>query len=270
VAGAAVAALLVKLALAAGASANPPSEIVIPAGYVATLSNAAFGFDSVCGSDRLNYGYELNSGPNVQVGPTGVGCEPAAGATIGPFSANTQLRIYIDDFTCAPPPQVFYSDGLHALVTPVNALTWGVSLMDSDLCTSGPTVPRVPGGPGQGNFNVTVTLTPLLTHLKAWPQVIMFGPGVGIGEHLVRATLTDNSGHGVGGQTIVFTTHSLVRGQLPVFLCTAVTNSQGVATCPVSEASEFYVLDTGYTASFAATGGYLASTGSTQAVVPYG
>jgi hypothetical protein len=167
-AGAAVAALLLTLVLATSASANPPSEIVIPAGYVATISNAAFGDSNIdpgnCPADRLEYGYELNSSPNVQL-DSGVGCAPAAGATIGPFPAPTQLRIYLDDFSCsttsaAPPPNVFYSDGVHALVTPVNPLTWGVSLMDSYLCTSGPNDPRAPAGPGTGNFNLTITLTP--------------------------------------------------------------------------------------------------------------
>ena len=159
-AAAAAAALLLTLVLATSASANPPSEIVIPAGYVATISNAAFGDSNIdpgnCPADRLEYGYELNAGPNVQL-DSGVGCEPAAGATIGPFAAPTQLRIYLDDFGCG---DVFYSDGPHALVTPVGALTWGVSLMDSDLCTSGPNDTRVPIKPGTGNFNLTITLTP--------------------------------------------------------------------------------------------------------------
>jgi len=162
-AGAAVAALLLTLVLATGASANLAGEIVVPAGYVATISNAAFGYQGVdpgtCPADQLEYGYELNAGPNVQLA-SGAGCKSAAGATIGPFAAPTQLRIYIDDFTCGGGADVYYSDGLHALVTPVNALTWGVSLMDADLCTSGPTDPRVPFKPGEGNFNVTITLAP--------------------------------------------------------------------------------------------------------------
>lgn len=161
-AGAAVAALLLTLVLATSASANPPSEIVIPAGYVATISNAAFGDSNIdpgnCPADLLDYGYELNSSPNVQLDSRS-GCAPAAGATIGPFPAPTQLRIYLDDYGCGS-GNVFYSDGPHALVTPVNPLTWGVSLMDANLCTSGPSDPRVPVKPGTGNFNLTITLTP--------------------------------------------------------------------------------------------------------------
>jgi hypothetical protein len=164
VAGAAFVALLSALVLATGASAIPTSEIVIPAGDIATLSNATFGDQTVnpgnCPANRLEYGYELNSGPNVQL-DSGVGCEPAAGATIGPFATPTQLRVYLNDFTCPNGGNLFYSDGLHALVTPLSPLSWGVSIMDSDLaCVSGPTDPRAPGAPGGGNFNVTVTLTP--------------------------------------------------------------------------------------------------------------
>ena len=162
VAGAAVAALLLTLGLAAGASAIPtPSEIVIPAGYVATISGATFGDDTIdpgnCPSNRTNYGYELDSGPNVQL-DSGVGCEPAAGATIGPFSAPTQLRVYLDDFSCG---YVFYSDGSHSLVTPLTPLSWGVSLMDSGVgCVTGPSIARLPVKPGTGNFNLTISLTP--------------------------------------------------------------------------------------------------------------
>ena len=163
VAGAVIAALLLALVMATGASASLSTEIVIPVGDIATLSNATFGDDTInpgnCPANRLEYGYQLNSGPNVQL-DSGVGCEPAAGVTVGPFSTPTQLRVYLEDFTC-PSDNVFYSDGVHALVTPLTPLSWGVSIMDSDLhCVSGPTDPRVPGAPGTGNFNVTVTLTP--------------------------------------------------------------------------------------------------------------
>jgi len=163
VAGAACAALLVTLVLAAAASATPTSAIVIPAGYVATLSSATFGDEIVnpgnCPADPLAYGYQLNSGANVQLA-TGVGCEPASGATIGPFATPTQLRVYLNDVGCGTTPYLFYSDGAHALVSAVNSSTWSVSIMDSDLCGSGPSDARVPVAPGTGNFNVTVTLTP--------------------------------------------------------------------------------------------------------------
>jgi hypothetical protein len=164
-AGAAVcAALLATLVLAAGASAVPTtSEIVIPAGYVATLSSATFGDDIInpgnCPADPLAYGYQLNAGPNVQLA-TGVGCEPAAGATIGPFSTPTQLRVYLNDVGCGITPYLFYSDGGHALVSAVNSSTWSVSIMDSDLCTSGTSDLRVGVAPGTGKPNIAVPLPP--------------------------------------------------------------------------------------------------------------
>jgi hypothetical protein len=46
-------------------------------------------------------------------------------------------------------------------VSATNPWTWSVSIMDSDLCTSAPGDSRVPVGPGTGNFNVTVTVTPV-------------------------------------------------------------------------------------------------------------
>ena len=161
VAGAVVAALLLMLVLAAGASAIPSSEIVIPAGDVATLSSATFGDNIIepfnCPANLLAYGYELNSSANVPLA-TGTGCESASGATIGPFTTATQLRVYLDDYGCG---NTFYSDESHALVTATGPLTWSVSIMDSNLeCASGPSASRVPGAAGTGNFNVTVTLTP--------------------------------------------------------------------------------------------------------------
>jgi hypothetical protein len=160
VAGAAFAALLMTLVLAAGAGASPPSGIVIPAGDVATLSNATFGDQIVnpgnCPADILAYGYELGAGANVQLA-SGAGCQPLIGATIGPFAAPTQLRIFLADTGCG---DTFYSDGNHALVSASNPWTWTVSIMDSNLCTSGPGDSRVPVAPGTGNLNLTVTLTP--------------------------------------------------------------------------------------------------------------
>jgi len=162
VVGAALAALILTLVSATAASAAPPSEIVIPAGDVATLSNATFGGIGNCPADRLEYGYELGWGANVQLA-SGVGCEPASGGTIGPFARPTQLRIYLDDFACG---DTFYSDGDHALVSASSPWSWSVAMMDANICTSAPGDPRVPAQPGAGNFNVTVTLTP------ATPQAV--------------------------------------------------------------------------------------------------
>lgn len=129
--------------------------LVIPAGKVATLSGAQFGAGGGlnCPSDLLAYGYQLNLGANVQVA-SGNGCTAAAGATIGPFATATLLRIWLTDLH--PPVYTFYSDGNHALVSGSNP--WTVSIMDSLFGTVGPGTPRPPAGPGQGNFNVVVTI----------------------------------------------------------------------------------------------------------------
>ena len=71
--------------------------IIIPAEKVATLSNAHW-TQTPC--DALTYGYQLNLGANVPLGskPGGPCVNGAlAGATIGPFSTATLLRIFLTD-----------------------------------------------------------------------------------------------------------------------------------------------------------------------------
>src|SRR5579872_1269117 len=161
VAGATFAALLVTLAMAAQANASTAVEFVIPVRVVATSSNAAFGDNTInpgnCPADQLAYGYQLSSGASVQLA-AGAGCQSVSGTTVGPFTTLVQLRVFLNDVGCG---DTFYSDGSHALVSASNPWTWTVSIMDSDLCTSGPGVSRVPVAPGTGNFNATVTLTPV-------------------------------------------------------------------------------------------------------------
>lgn len=132
--------------------------IVIPAGKTAALSGATFGdFVTNCPYDPMVYGYQLNLGANVNVAnhPAGSGCTHVAGATIGPFPTATLLRIWVDD--SYGPDYIFYSDGNHALVSGSNP--WTVSIMDSFFGQSGPSVARPPTGPGNGNLNVTVTVS---------------------------------------------------------------------------------------------------------------
>lgn len=132
--------------------------IIIPAGETATLTKATFGdFVTNCPADALTYGYQLNLGANVQLGshPINSGCAAAPGATIGPFPTATLLRVWLDDLTS--PAYIFYSDGSHALVSGSNPFV--VAIMDSFFGTSGPSSPRVPPGPGEGNLNVTVTIS---------------------------------------------------------------------------------------------------------------
>ena len=135
--------------------------IVIPAGKVATLSNAHW---NLTPCDALTYGYQLNLGANVPVASKpGGSCVngPAAGATIGPFPTATLLRIFLTDTGDPTIPvacnYTFYSDGSHALVTGTNPRI--VDIRDSFSCTKGPNNPFPPAGVGLGNIDVTVTVT---------------------------------------------------------------------------------------------------------------
>src|SRR5712691_8212728 len=134
--------------------------IVIPAGKVATLSNANW---NLLPCDALTYGYQLNLGANVPLASKpGGSCVngPAAGATIGPFPTASLLRIFLTDTGDPAIPVAcnftFYSDGSHALVTGTNPAI--VDIRDSFFCTLGPTDPFAPTGVGLGNIDVTVTV----------------------------------------------------------------------------------------------------------------
>ncbi|MGD1049580.1 MAG: hypothetical protein ABR947_00735 [Solirubrobacteraceae bacterium] len=102
-----------------------------------------------------------------------------------------------------------------------------------------------------------VTIKLATTSLSAAPQVVLPGfRGVGLG--VVSATLS-SAGKPLSGQTITFS----VAGQR---LCSAQTNGDGVARCTISPSAEVVVLFYNqYTAKFASTGGYAASTASTPA-----
>jgi hypothetical protein len=134
--------------------------IIIPAGKVATLSNAHW---NLTPCDALTYGYQLNLGANVPLaskpgGPCVNGA--VAGATIGPFPTASLLRIFLTDTGDPLVPvacnYTFYSDGSHALVTGTNP--WIVDIRDSFFCTKGPNDPFAPAGVGLGNIDVTVTV----------------------------------------------------------------------------------------------------------------
>jgi hypothetical protein len=124
--------------------------IVIPAGKVATLSNAHW---NLTPCDALTYGYQLNLGANVALaskpgGPCVNGAVP--GATLGPFPRATLLRIFLTD-TGDPAASAscnftFYSDGSHALVTGTNP--WIVDIRDSFFCQKPPDVAFPPAAVG--------------------------------------------------------------------------------------------------------------------------
>jgi len=134
--------------------------IVVPAGRVATLSNAHW---NLTPCDALTYGYQLNMGANVPLAskPGGACFDAAvAGAVIGPFPTASLLRIFLTDTGDPAVPvacnDTFYSDGSHALVTGTNP--WIVGIRDSFFCTLGPADPFPPAGVGLGNIDVTVTV----------------------------------------------------------------------------------------------------------------
>jgi hypothetical protein len=133
---------------------------VIPAGAVASISGAQWNLNPC---DALSYGYQLDGNAPVTLASKAGGvCANGslAGATIGPFSSDTHLRIFLTD---AGSPATscnytFFSNGSHALVSGSNP--WRVDIRDSSSCTIGPgAAPLVPSAPGQGNLDLVVTVT---------------------------------------------------------------------------------------------------------------
>jgi hypothetical protein len=104
---------------------------------------------------------------------------------------------------------------------------------------------------------VTITAA---TSLTAAPQLDLRAPRLSVGLGRVSATLT-SAGSPVPGEPITFTVGATT-------LCTANTNTSGVATCNLSLKNELRVLfANSYTATFTANGSYLGSTATTQAIV---
>jgi hypothetical protein len=97
------------------------------------------------------------------------------------------------------------------------------------------------------------------TKLVAWPQLVLFEPFVGIGTQVVQAQLS-SGGSAFAGQTISFS-----DGATP--LCSAPTNAQGIARCRISVFDQALVTrNNHYTASFAGTAEYAASTATVPAI----
>jgi hypothetical protein len=145
----------------ANAAAVVSGQIVIPAGKVATISNAYWNL-SPC--DALTYGYQLDFGSLVALGSKpGGSCANGSlpGATVGPFSQPVRLRIFLTDTGNPATPvscnYTFFSDGPHALVTGSNP--WQIDIRDSAFCTEPTTSAFAPTGPGLGNLDVTVTVS---------------------------------------------------------------------------------------------------------------
>jgi hypothetical protein len=104
-----------------------------------------------------------------------------------------------------------------------------------------------------------VTITKAPTSLTALPQLILFRPLAGVGSNVVAATLT-SGGSPVVGQSVSFSDGA-------THLCTATTNSAGLARCTISNSGQALVLRTNsYTATFAGTTNYVGSSNTTQTI----
>jgi alpha-tubulin suppressor-like RCC1 family protein len=98
------------------------------------------------------------------------------------------------------------------------------------------------------------------TSVTAAPQLVIFPPPTGVGLGKVSATLTSGGSAVIGG-TIAFSV-----GAKP--LCTAVTQTNGTATCKLGLLSELRVLFANrYSARFAGDADHLASSTGTPAIV---
>jgi hypothetical protein len=98
------------------------------------------------------------------------------------------------------------------------------------------------------------------TTLTAAPQFDAQALRTSVGLGVVSATLT-SAGHPVSGQPVSFSVGATV-------LCTANTNSSGVATCLLTLKQELaVVLANSYSASFAGSSKYTGSNASTNAVI---
>ena len=107
---------------------------------------------------------------------------------------------------------------------------------------------------------VTITPATAATSLTAAPQIDLRAPRLSVGLGRVSATLT-SAGKPLTGEPVTFTVGKTT-------LCTAKTNSSGVATCNLSLANELRVLlANSYTATFTATSSYLGSTATTKAII---
>ena len=125
----------------------------------------------------------------------------------------------------------------------------------------GPAATTFNTGVRSGDGVITVTYTvqpPAPTTIKPAPQVILPGfSGVG----LLRVSATLSSGNTVlAGETVAFTVGKTK-------LCSAQTNTLGVATCSIGVLQEVSVLlANSYTASFGGDSSHTGSTASTPAV----
>ena len=92
-----IAAAALSLAFLGFTQAAQATEVVIPSGGVAKVTDVKF---SAC--NDLTFNYQLDAGAKVELGNKTYGCFDLQGpdATIGPFSEAHVLRFGINDNTC--------------------------------------------------------------------------------------------------------------------------------------------------------------------------
>jgi hypothetical protein len=134
------------------------SGIIVPAGKSLTFHGMMV---NLC--NAVSYGYQPSGGANVIVGAKPSCADGSPGAifpadvTVGPFLAATQVRLFLTDANCG---DTYYSDGDHALLTPVSPTAFHVDIMDSGGVCEFKGIARAPSQPGWGNLSVELDFTP--------------------------------------------------------------------------------------------------------------
>jgi hypothetical protein len=112
--------------------------------------------------------------------------------------------------------------------------------------------------------SVVVTVIQEETQLVAQPAIAEIGPGLRIIFPNLSATLTDpDDPAGVAGQTVVFTSGT-------TFVCSAVTDASGTATCGGIVQELHAILGLGYQATFAGDAQYLPASAHGPLVILFG
>ncbi len=126
--------------------------IIVPAGATVTFDDPTF---AAC--NELLWGYNVGTG-DTQLGSKVYGCfeQTDADATVGPFATAVVLRVYLTDVTCAS--TTYYSDGDHANVTQLSAMSWQVDIADAGGFCERQNIPAEFTGPG--NLSVAVVINP--------------------------------------------------------------------------------------------------------------
>jgi hypothetical protein len=178
--------------------------------------------------------------------------------TPAPSATYTRGQVVYASYSCAPGAGATAAGvTVTSCVGPVNS---GSPINTSTVGSSIPFEVTATDSLGQtGSTTNYYTVTGAPTSLKAAPQLVLFEPFVGIGNQVVQATLT-SGGSPLAGQTISFS-----DGSTP--LCSAPTNSKGVARCRISGLDQLLLnRNNHYTATFATTADYTGSSSTVPAI----